>query len=377
MGLNSSCCSKDDSLEADALQRISNEASDPKAETDEKLPGEPLVFSAIASSEDGNATADSKNGEEGKKKVQDTPGLSDKLATLRQMLRVGQFLEVEKQIEEESTDRDEDTYARSFLKSVMPQMRGIAPRARLPSEKDGWAILDLADIGMHIYLKRSETIDVCFSVDLPDVTWEQMLAMNWEADLSSQWLPFNPEVATTHGTNSSSMMMHVSAKIPVLPGHREVIICRHVVDCFSPDSVIDGRRGLLIVEKSPDNWNTGGKFMEFDVAPPSSSRWVTRDEQLESFTFYEYVNPTTIRCMITYKLIFQVPSWLFPDSALHWLAKLTGRQWYAGLLGALKKYTEYGYKARAEAREHPIYDAVVARARAAAAGSSSASAGGS
>jgi len=257
----------------------------------------------------------------------------------------------------------EEEETRSFLNSVMPQIRQIAPRARIPSEKDGWAILDLTDIGMKIFLKRTDTIDVCFSVDLPDVTWEQMLAMNWEADLSSQWLPFHPEVKTTYSEKTSSMMMHVSAKIPILPGHREVILYRHVVDCFTPDSVIDGRQGLLIVEKSPDNWKSGGRFMdEFDVAPPSTSRWVTRDEQLESFTFYEYVNPTTIRCMITYKLVFNVPSWLFPESALHWLAKLTGRQWHAGLLGALAKYKEYGYKARAEARKHPIYAAVLERA---------------
>ncbi|CAE8636747.1 unnamed protein product, partial [Polarella glacialis] len=155
---------------------------------------------------------------------------------------------------------------------VMPKLRSVGGRAHIPSTKDGWHVINLSDIGLNIFMRRKELIEVCFSVDIPNTTWEQMLAMNWEPDLSSQWLPFGPEVTSEKSKSSSSLMMHVAAKITMLPGSREVYVHRHVVDCFSNKSVVPGRQGLLIVERSPDNWKTGGRYMgEFDVKPPSGS----------------------------------------------------------------------------------------------------------
>lgn len=284
--------------------------------------------------------------------------------TARQLLLMGRYLEAEELLKETENDevKDEDN-VRPFLEKVMPSLRNIAVRARLPTEKEGYTKLDLPEHHMVIYVRRAETIDVCFSTDLP-ATWEKMLAMNWEADLSSQWLPFSPEVVTSYSEKASMLMLYVHAKVPPMPGSREAYIHRHVVDLFTPNSVLDGRQGLLIVEKSPDNWKTGGTFMdEFHVKPPPSSRsWVTRDEQLESFTFYEYVNPTTIRCFIRYKLNFNIPSFLLPNWALFNLAKFTGRRWHSGLMNALEKFEDFGYQKRVDERKFPIYDAVLERA---------------
>eukprot|EP00434_Breviolum_minutum_P033464 symbB.v1.2.029610.t1/scaffold3265.1/size60019/2 len=177
---------------------------------------------------------------------------------------MGRYLEAEELLKETEKDevKDEDN-VRPFLDKVMPSLRNIAVRARLPTEKEGYTKLDLPEHHMVIYVRRAETIDVCFSTDLP-ATWEKMLAMNWEADLSSQWLPFSPEVVTTYSEKASMLMLYVHAKVPPMPGSREAYIHRHVVDLFTPNSVLDGRQGLLIVEKSPDNWKTGSNV------PPSA-----------------------------------------------------------------------------------------------------------
>eukprot|EP00931_Biecheleriopsis_adriatica_P061459 TRINITY_DN36956_c0_g1_i1.p1 TRINITY_DN36956_c0_g1~~TRINITY_DN36956_c0_g1_i1.p1 ORF type:complete len:398 (+),score=101.02 TRINITY_DN36956_c0_g1_i1:52-1245(+) len=384
MGLSTSCCSKDTSDErgaVDDVQRIEDEKKEENvdlASIQQAAATQSSVPSPCSNGEKTAATSSSAKDEAAEDEAtpklpavvsaktvesENIPGAFRNEYSLRELLRMGRFLEAEEQLKKGGEDPDKEQ-ASAFLKKVMPEIRSIAPKARLPSEKDGWSVLDLSDIGMNIFLKRADTIDLCFSVDLPDTSWEMMLAMNWEADLSQQWLPFNPEVDTTWSDRASTLMMFVTAKVPILPGSREVYIMRHVVDCFTPSSVVDGRQGLLIVEKSPDNWATGGVFMdEFTVKPQSSSRWVTRDEQLESFTFYEYVNPTTIRCFIRYKLIFNVPSWLFPTSAMCWLAKFTGRRWHAGLMDALKKYEQYGYQARVDARKYPIYAAVLERSQ--------------
>eukprot|EP00913_Durusdinium_trenchii_P001627 g1505.t1 len=266
-------------------------------------------------------------------------------------------------------------------------------KASFQFSQEGYTKLEIPEHNMVVYVRRAETIDVCFSTDLP-ATWEKMLAMNWEADLSSQWLPFSPEVVTTYSQRASQLMLYVHAKIPALPGSREAYIHRHVVDCFTSGALRslrsqgNARRPherdsyeLGGVEKSPDNWKTGGVFMdEFHVKPPPSSRWVTRDEQLESFTFYEYVNPTTlgsgkrlllrkefaqgttIRCFIRYKLNFNISPWLFPNVALFALAKFTGKRWHAGLMNALEKFEDFGYQKRVDERKFPIYDAVLERA---------------
>mmetsp|Transcript_758 Transcript_758/g.2057 ORF Transcript_758/g.2057 Transcript_758/m.2057 type:complete len:426 (-) Transcript_758:81-1358(-) len=356
MGGCSSCCAKEEDGLQD-VQRIQLEKlEDPlDSQSPAKLSG------------DATGTADSTGEAVEEKSLPRLPSsVSSALAsenggyTQRQLLMMGRFIEAEAKLQERGEDEEG---VKDFLEKVMPPMRAIAPKARLPTEKEGYTRLELSDIGMEIYIRRAESIDACFSVDLPNTTWEKMLAMNWEADLSSQWLPFSPEVGSTYSERASTLLIYVHAKIPMLPGSREAYIHRQVVDCFTPYSLLDGRQGLLIVEKSPDNWKTGGTFMdEFQVKPPPSSRWVTRDEQQESFTFYEYVNPTTIRCFIRYKLNFNVPSWLFPNSALHYLAKFTGRRWHAGLIGAIEKFDSYGYQARVDARKYPIYDAVLERA---------------
>jgi len=351
MGGLQSCCAKEEET-VDNVQKIELEKHD--------------AFQELQSPS-GACTADSTGEtlEEGKSLPRLPSAVSSALASdtkglsLRQLLLMGRYIEAEMQLQE--TGEDEDG-VKKFLEQVMPPMREIAPKARLPTEKEGYAKLELSDIGMDIFVRRADTIDICFSVDFP-ATWEKMLAMNWEADLSSQWLPFGPEVQATYSERVSSLLIYVHAKIPMLPGSREAYVHRQIVDCFTPMSLLDGRQGLLIVEKSPDNWKTGGTFLdEFQVKPPGGSRWVTRDEQLESFTFYEYVNPTTIRCFIRYKLNLNVPSWLFPNSALHYLAKFIGRRWHAGVIGAIDKFDSYGYQTRVDARKYPIYDAVLERA---------------
>lgn len=373
---NSACCSKDDSAEIDELTHTERESADANAEEQCEATNSNLSPSGQTGTPKSPCLPKPDEIEQSGQNGPRLPAAADASAPpeselqqaadekfeahVRHLLRLGRFVEAEAELRDNPNGAEK---CRKFLADVMPEIRACAPRARLPSKEDGWTVLDLSDIGMHIYLKRGDVIDVCFSADFPNTTWNQMLAMNWEADLSSQWLPFSPEVQATYSDIASSLMMYVSAKVPILPGSREVYIYRHVVDLFTSDSFIDGRPGLLIVEKSPSNWQTGGRFMdEFDVKPLSTSRWVTRDEQLESFTFYEYVNPTTIRCFITYKLIFNVSPWLFPNTALHWLAKFTGRRWHAGLLDAFKKFKEYGYQGRVDAKAHPIYDSVVERA---------------
>ncbi|CAJ1342596.1 unnamed protein product [Effrenium voratum] len=349
MGTITSCCAKEETFNSyDEIQKFDTFAD---ANAEEQSPA-------------GLSGADTAP-EEGRSLPRLPSATSVSLAegeryTARQLLLMGRYIEAEEQIKELGVG--DEVEASKFLEQVMPPMREIAARARLPTEKEGYTKLELSDLNMDIYVRRGDWIDVCFSTDLP-ATWEKMLAMNWEADLSSQWLPFNPEVSQSYSERASQLLLFVHAKIPMLPGSREAYIHRHVVDCFTPNSLLDGRQGLLVVEKSPDNWKTGGTWMdEFQVKPPNPSRWVTRDEQMESFTFYEYVNPTTIRCFIRYKLNFNVPSWLFPNSALHYLAKFTGRRWHTGLFHALDKFSDFGYQARVDARRFPIYDAVLERA---------------
>ncbi|CAK8990650.1 unnamed protein product [Durusdinium trenchii] len=352
MGLTTSCCAKGEEVLVDDVQKVEAFGDGTAEESPTGLSG-----TETAPVEDSKSLP----------RLPSAASASDAISiktdgdryTARQLLLMGRYIEAEELLKE--TGEDEDG-VQGFLEKVMPSMREIAVRARLPTEKEGYTKLEIPEHNMVVYVRRAETIDVCFSTDLP-ATWEKMLAMNWEADLSSQWLPFSPEVVTTYSQRASQLMLYVHAKIPALPGSREAYIHRHVVDCFTPNSILDGRQGLLIVEKSPDNWKTGGVFMdEFHVKPPPSSRWVTRDEQLESFTFYEYVNPTTIRCFIRYKLNFNISPWLFPNVALFALAKFTGKRWHAGLMNALEKFEDFGYQKRVDERKFPIYDAVLERA---------------
>lgn len=357
MGVTTSCCAKAEVLTLDDVQKVESIA-DGTVEAEQS----PTTLSGAETA----PLEDQDSGSLPRLPSAASQGISQISVgeggryTARQLLLMGRYLEAEELLKD--MEKDEEDVG-PFLEKVMPSLRNIAVRARLPTEKEGYTKLELPENKMVIYVRRAETIDVCFSTDLP-ATWEKMLAMNWEADLSSQWLPFSPEVVTSYSERASMLMLYVHAKVPPMPGSREAYIHRHVVDLFTPNSVLDGRQGLLIVEKSPDNWKTGGVFLdEFHVKPPPSSRsWVTRDEQLESFTFYEYVSPTTIRCFIRYKVNFNIPSFLLPNWALFNLAKFTGRRWHSGLMNALDKFEDFGYQKRVDERKFPIYDAVLERA---------------
>lgn len=253
----------------------------------------------------------------------------------------------------------EQAAQRAWLEGVMPTLRAAASQLQERMDQSQWTTLNLPDIGMDIYLRRGDTIEIRLVVEFPS-SFVQAMTMNWEADLSSSWLPFHPSVDTKTSELSSSVMMYVKAKLPVVPGYREVYVYRHILDCFGPENLIeDGRQGLLVVEYSPENWRTGGVFLgEFNIAPPSTSRRMTRDEQQLSLTFYEPLSDKSVRCTSHYRIVLNVPRWLLPDAAIQWLAKHIGRQWHAGVVKVISNFEKYGYVSRAASSTHPLYAAV-------------------
>lgn len=272
------------------------------------------------------------------------------------LLLVGRLAEAEQLAEEAAEGNasgDFDPRLVAWLQETLSCIREASPSMDAPPEKNGWSCMPLDDIGMKVYVRRRDIIDIQIVVNLP-ATLEQVLVINWEPDLAMQWLPFNPKVELTKSMRTSSILMRVTAKLPIL-STREVYVYRTIVDCSTPEAEVAGRRGLMVVEKSPENWRTGGPFQEFTVLPPSESRWVTRDEQRQSVTFYEALDPKTVRTTLSYQLNINIPRWLFPDAALHFLAKATARQYHYGLMRALADFERLGYSPRHAASSHHIY----------------------
>lgn len=252
----------------------------------------------------------------------------------------------------------------TWLTGMLPEIRTASAVCIVPADDEaGWHRCHFRECGLDVrlFVKPGEVIEAKMTVDLPG-TMEKIIGILWEPDLGTAWLPFNPTIRCQHSSRSSSVLFLAEAKIPPLPGTRQCYVYRTLVDCFSPSSTFqafEGRRGLFVYERSPDNWRTGGRFQdEFDVSPPSKNRWVSRDEQLMATAFYEVLNETTVRAVITMFLRINVPRWILTDRVACWLVKHTCKLWLAGIVTALTNFEKYGYATRiAQSRSH-IYRGV-------------------
>jgi len=287
------------------------------------------------------------------------------------LLRTGRLFEAEQLAKRDRTALDKTLLA--WLDEELVLIRSAIKNLSIESATDGDAVksgkyesayrdvpLPEIDAQMH-YRRKKDGVEFHTVMKLP-ARMQDAVAINFEIDLNSQWMPFNPTAKADVSARSSTCITHTAFKIPAFPGTREIYTYRMAVDCLGSEAVAEcGRPGMLFIDRSPDCWKAGGRFKdEFDIPPPPPG-WVTRDQQRLSVAFWEPLTDGSSSLTLWCDIVFNVPRWIFPDALVVWLLKTVAKTSQKNLSLCFRELDNYGFEERVRQSRNPIYNSVVTR----------------